>query len=756
MGSSLGEAEYGGIDETVGRLVWVRRRNGSWWPGQIMSVDELPKSCLLAAKPGTPVKLLGRDDASVDWYNLNKSKRVKAFRCGEFDNCIEKAKATVSTNKKSVKYARREDAIIRALEIENSYESKDKDNSKVNSSAKKQNGYISTNSPAIRENCEAGNELSALLKKGKLAHELARCGLSSAEPNEISVAKTSSVKGKRRKTPNDSEDDGIVGVKRMRGIKDLVLDVASKLKDEPDGESDQIHQDTVDKGNSIANESPVNSGKSNTPSFKKKRSAVVNGNVHESKRRKDRRRTLTKVLEECVMVSVPVTCDEVSGTVGSHVMVTSDREAVLESVDSEGVTSDFVNNGAEGADDQYENTLVSDRNDGASDPPHDDKIRKESGSAEFLVSRDSGSLDELYDVHLSLGDDKTAGLKQAVPSDLSGKREIDCTDLSLPGEQVEHVPVTNGNVPESDSTSSAAAREGISYEIMKSSSKWQSKRKRNARRVTKHKKQELKNIACGLSNGCSGQGLGLKQHLGSFSLGSDLKTNSGNEEITSEDHKDCFSNWGKRSSHREILEGASEEAKGPTRSLPYRHSRFLVPPKYEEADFPTRNIRSEPRAEPCLHDVRMEVNSTYRSNHVPIVSFMSKFNGKAIIGHPLTVDIMESGSAEKLLKQFTDNLIYKHCRRPRSDDGRDLKKHSTYRKGSKKDSSKSVTPSSKKTRRLSALTGSCKSRDEDRNTVVEKPRSSAIACIPLNVVFSRLNEAINGSKHHVFRTPSDT
>lgn len=65
MGSSAVDAENGGIDETVGSLVWVRRRNGSWWPGQIISVDELPKSCLLAAKPGTPVKLLGRDDASL-------------------------------------------------------------------------------------------------------------------------------------------------------------------------------------------------------------------------------------------------------------------------------------------------------------------------------------------------------------------------------------------------------------------------------------------------------------------------------------------------------------------------------------------------------------------------------------------------------------------------------------------------------------------------------------------------------------------
>ncbi|XLR19503.1 hypothetical protein S83_047415, partial [Arachis hypogaea] len=46
-----------------------------------------------------------------NWYTLEKSKQVKAFRCGEYDECIEKAKASAAnSNKKAVKYARREDA----------------------------------------------------------------------------------------------------------------------------------------------------------------------------------------------------------------------------------------------------------------------------------------------------------------------------------------------------------------------------------------------------------------------------------------------------------------------------------------------------------------------------------------------------------------------------------------------------------------------------------------------------------------------
>nr|KYP68024.1 Uncharacterized protein At1g51745 family [Cajanus cajan] len=107
------------MDCGVGSIVWVRRRNGSWWPGQILGPDDLSASHLTSPRSGTPVKLLGREDASVDWYNLEKSKRVKAFRCGEFDDCIEKAESSQGGPlKKREKYARREDAILHALELE--------------------------------------------------------------------------------------------------------------------------------------------------------------------------------------------------------------------------------------------------------------------------------------------------------------------------------------------------------------------------------------------------------------------------------------------------------------------------------------------------------------------------------------------------------------------------------------------------------------------------------------------------------------
>ncbi|XP_015878573.1 uncharacterized protein LOC107414880 isoform X3 [Ziziphus jujuba] len=115
----MGSTESGTADFSVGSIVWVRRRNGSWWPGKIVGPEELSASHLTSPRSGTPVKLLGREDASVDWYNLEKSKRVKAFRCGEFDDCIERAESSQGMPiKKREKYARREDAILHALELE--------------------------------------------------------------------------------------------------------------------------------------------------------------------------------------------------------------------------------------------------------------------------------------------------------------------------------------------------------------------------------------------------------------------------------------------------------------------------------------------------------------------------------------------------------------------------------------------------------------------------------------------------------------
>ncbi|CAK9153272.1 unnamed protein product [Ilex paraguariensis] len=112
------------VNDRVGTLVWVQMKNGSWWPGRVVGPSEAselsPSHDLFSlAKTKTPVKLLGIEDATVEWYDLEKSKRIKAFRCGEFDDFIEQAESSKSClSEKLVNYERREEAILHALDLE--------------------------------------------------------------------------------------------------------------------------------------------------------------------------------------------------------------------------------------------------------------------------------------------------------------------------------------------------------------------------------------------------------------------------------------------------------------------------------------------------------------------------------------------------------------------------------------------------------------------------------------------------------------
>ncbi|XP_039049726.1 uncharacterized protein At1g51745-like isoform X1 [Hibiscus syriacus] len=307
------------IDASVGGLVWVRRRNGSWWPGRIVGLDELSEVCLVSPRSGTPVKLLGRDDASVDWYNLEKSKRVKAFRCGEYNGCIERAKASAANScKKAVKYARREDAILHALEIESTRLGKDNPDyfsRKDNSSCDK--GSSARESPTMshsgEENEDMYDEMSGSEDASDSAPELPQSGISFEEPNHLNGTKGCSKLIKRRKTPNDSEDDGSQRIKRMKGLEDLGMGVGSKRKSQAAGSLELVQHDNAsfygpNTGSCLSNRGPINGSRSHSSSVKRKRSQVEN--IHEFLKRKNRRRPLTKVLESTAIVSVPVVCDE--------------------------------------------------------------------------------------------------------------------------------------------------------------------------------------------------------------------------------------------------------------------------------------------------------------------------------------------------------------------------------------------------------------------------------------------------------------
>ncbi|PON35747.1 PWWP domain containing protein [Parasponia andersonii] len=775
MGSS-GEAINRGIDASVGGLVWVRRRNGSWWPGRIMGLDELSESCLVSPRSGTPVKLLGREDASVDWYNLEKSKRVKAFRCGEYDDCIEKAKASAAnSSKKAVKYARREDAIIHALEIENARLEKDrKDFSPRLDNLGGENGSLARESPSMshsgNENDDMDDDVGDSEDTSDSAPELSQSGISFEEPNHNSSPKVQHVQGRRR-TPNDSEDDGTEGVKRMRGLEDLGVGTASKRKVQAGGLLELVQQENAsiadsNNGNCVSNGSTANGSRGNS-SLKRKRTQVAN--VHEFLKKKNRRRPLTKVLQSTAMVSVPVICDQLPSSCGSPLGGLSDgRVPGLESTESK--ISVVVNNNSDCNGVSCENGASLNTSEPACDTPHVDKM-KENGISSISEIVENDFSDRLFEVPLIREEKHSAGHSPLVVSCSSGRPQNGALRRqSSQSSQAEAVSLRNEGNNETGSTSSEALHAEIGQRIEKGTSKWQLKGKRNSRQISKNRKQDSRkhvdmddeSNAClagiehldGLSQGfnqkfdCNG----INGSSGSYNSALEAKCKP-----VAEDQGDGHG-WSKHPSQIESnMSGHTGELKvlhdgsmPPQRLLPYRQSRFTVHSRYRMSDL---SIRTGP-SDASLYRVELEVKANYRPPHVPLVSLMSKLNGKAIVGHPLAVEVLEDCFCDTLLNTVEHNLEggrMSYGKRT-SVRGRIPTKHLVLQRRRSPNKSPKTKKSGllpKKIRKLSSLTGNKKS--EERRAVVEKPKGPVIACIPLKLVFSRINEAVNGSARQTHR-----
>ncbi|XP_061356613.1 uncharacterized protein At1g51745-like [Gastrolobium bilobum] len=770
MGSS-GESNINGIDGSVGGLVWVRRRNGSWWPGRIMGLDELSESCLVSPRSGTPVKLLGREDASVDWYNLEKSKRVKAFRCGEYDECIEKAKASAAnSNKKAVKYARREDAILHALELESAHLDKepldlcsqlDKSGSEHGGSA----GELPVMSNSVGDNEDPTNDVSDSEDNSNSAPELSQSGISFEEPNHNGSLKMQSVQGRRRRTPNDSEDDGTEGVKRMRGLEDLGIGVVSKRKVQGTGTTEIVQHVSASvnnstMGNCLANGTSVNGGKCYSSTLKRKRSQVAN--FHESLKRKNRRRPLTKVLESTAMVSVPVICDQFPSSSSSPLCgITDGRISGLDSNDSKkSFPMEIQNSDSTGtACGNGTSLIVHDLGSDAPQINHRIKDNETSGIP-GLVGNDSS--DKLFDVPFVgvLGEEKhSPGFSPILVSCSSDKPQVSALGhQSCHASQSEVPSLRNEGKNESGCSSSAAGYNSVGCRADKGSSKWQSKGKRNLRHTSKNRKQisrkymgmdhESNAYLPGMGNldgFCQGAGQkvdwnGMGAPHASYNCTSQVKCKP-----IAEGQLDGLPDlskhiWGTT---------ADESLLTPQRLLPYRLSRFTVNSRYPMADFPGRNYCSDA----SLYDVKLEVKSSYRPQHVPLVSLVSKLNGKAFIGHPLTVEVLDQGHCDKILSGIECDLevgdIY--CvAKPNSVTRRIPSKNLSRFSRRKSYKAKKSGLLNKKIRKLSSLTGH-KHSEEERKPVVDKLKGPVIACIPLKVVFSRINEAVSGQARSTHR-----
>ncbi|KAL8466079.1 hypothetical protein ACS0TY_035266 [Phlomoides rotata] len=681
MGSS-GEEPNKSIDLSVGGLVWVRRRNGSWWPGRILGPDELPEGCMPTPRSGTPVKLLGREDASVDWYNLEKSKRVKAFRCGEYDDCIEKAKASVShpSTKKAVKYARREDAILHALEIESARLGKDCTVSagpKVKEEKQHHVDESPSSSPRDERNEDINAHMNSLEDDSDSGPEVSHSGVSFEEPGHVGAIKE---EPKRWKTPNDSEDDGNEGAKRMRGLKDLGI------------------------------------GASSSP--RRKRSQVAH--VHEFLKRKNRRRPLAKVLECTAMVSVPVVCGQLSSPTGSSVPSES-KVSGLESNESKINNSIVMNNNSDSTGVSCENA-ISLNTSGHADASLGSKL-KENEISSTVGAPHNRSSDRLFDVPLVAEEKHSADLS-SINAGASQKAQLGAGAQSSQSSHVETMSLGNEEHNETGSTSSGTADvRNISQRIEKGTSEWQLKGKRNSRPRKSDMDDEAETHVAGIER------YSLVP-VDSNRVGGSLISRPGTDNYVEE-----FRGWSWNAPHKESqARGPTAETAVPQRLLPYRQSRFVVNPKYDSSDFSLRHHTGGSG----LYDVSVEVKSSYRPQRVPYISLMSKLRGGPIIGHPVQIEVLEDGFCDDILSfaecyssssEFNETIDTAYERKAAHGRAPSKRRSKPRRNGG----------SSKKIRKLSSLTSA---HQEEKKPVVEKI-NAAIACIPLNIVFSRINAALN-------------
>ncbi|KAL6291793.1 hypothetical protein ACE6H2_009303 [Prunus campanulata] len=692
----MGSTESGTGDFSVGSIVWVRRRNGSWWPGKIVGPEELSASHLTSPRSGTPVKLLGREDASVDWYNLEKSKRVKAFRCGEFDDCIEKAESSQGMPvKKREKYARREDAILHALELEKQLLRKqgklgitsERLNSKLSGAVKKE--LVISSESLGNDNVKPGNSKSHQFSKR----------LDTAHRNDIIGGPLSSQRAKEGNQLS-GEDDHAEAMPRMRGLQDFGLKIApSKRKLSSSLALNGSWKPTVDGtvqalargGLSMGGTNHVNGVEQTGVVCKAKRSKCVYLPAESG--------------ESLEYEAAPSNQVEISA---SPVGARPHAEALIEE-NTSGFTED------------------------ESDSSETDSSESESDSSETEPDMD-----------------------EEMP--LLSEPEVGRYEAREHGIMV-------GDEPD-ESTNSGDMSHLYSHDPLFASeavSKWQLKGKRNIRNLTKRS-----------MDATDGRG---------YIYGPYSEEKTEWEDWTWEDRSAWNEDWDiKRDHFHPVYDGRYHYRRRP---------RYLI-------------------------DVDLKVQASYQKEPVPIVSLMSKLNGKAIIGHPIQIEALEDGSSNSLLStvdEFGEEAVdnnggatvphaWRTARRtanvrvPRphlssaldgdeaaddlpfldeesrppfkklnlgsfsnkaSQGKRNLLHNSrlpTDRKFSKKVAKKVSLSSSQKTRTLSSIAieqnFSNKPIHHDSSSCqregLMKPESSGpttVACIPVKLVFSRLLEKIN-------------
>ncbi|XP_074555609.1 uncharacterized protein LOC141811480 isoform X2 [Curcuma longa] len=646
-----------GADYSVGTIVWVRRRNGSWWPGRILGPEELSVSHLMSPRSGTPVKLLGREDASVDWYNLEKSKRVKAFRCGEFDGCIEKAEASLGVPvKKREKYARREDAILHALELER----------KQNEMKQQKQGIISDGIAANILGIPKGeltdlsssqtvirNEESSLQGKCYIRKSPTLPRNADLLDEEENVNNSSNITvGKDSKQIGQKE--GISStISQEKGLQDFCAPISPKKKFLQSVASPNTKRPIENNVDSLPSAVHIVRGKGNASSsnvfmsIKRKRSQLQGGLVEESLvKKRDRCRPLVQVLQSSTKLQASqfnhfpglVTLEEGQDHLGAVHRATQSRSIhlPLDSVnfaDNWGYSSDDVQRPSN----QFEMEDCVD---------HSSFVEDCTSSEVIKTNGSDSSLADYLETEIEEGD-------------ILGEKSPDMENLEMSfSGPYEHSP----------------AEVGVSQ--------WHIKGKRNSRCLVKRpfdigaekictsKLDKFDGSEWVTVYGAKGPTLRMAKMESSSDMNAELglchiksEQNCASEEydLSGDDvlqeqmngyngqnyplvakaardlgrSQNSFKNLESDSHLTSVFGWKADELSDRTRIELLEESDEFFDPLYT---YFSRGMVYN------LFNVDLKVKTSYQGEHVPLVSLMSRFNGKAIIGHPVQVEILEDGS----------------------------------------------------------------------------------------------------------------
>ncbi|MQL91981.1 hypothetical protein Taro_024598 [Colocasia esculenta] len=674
----------GGVECGVGAIVWVRRRNGSWWPGRILGQEELSASHLMSPRSGTPVKLLGREDASVDWYNLEKSKRVKPFRCGDFDACIERAEASQGVPiKKREKYARREDAILHALELEKQYMEKQRQKSGTNSNTlshkfsgnlkKMMNNHsssglhLSNNEPSEPEN----PELQSQSRKAGLPFE-----------ERSGDMPLHSQKGKHAKRMN-WEDNNSVFLPHMRGLKEFDAiraslkrkEASSALSEGSPPASFDNHVDDISESHGIVEVNHTSDVKA--PMGIKRKGSHVALMEQSLLKRQDRHRPLTQVLHDRKLSakSSQGNCEQKSSLgkeekeqieVSRHA---KRRKCLSPLVDS---SDCFVHTGH-----SSEQMQMSPTKSGYSNGHQPGLLEGEEASSGLIGDGETSSSEgdylvaDLDEDTVSHQDAKSFGHGSTNSEEHASKCISTFSDQEKLGKISDnyHTSLSDYKIHTvSDDQTGGTGGIGVS--------KWHMKGKRNIRNVTRKYMEGFDGKDSVVSSDkCDGSLDGsVERKPFAFKTGWQRLSGQGlydnDEELNYVYDDDGFFErenrmigFGKHSyplmlkaasrDHMHDTDDSDEDSHQMFPSIwePNKLPHSVRRAYWEESDeflgshsVHPLNVGMAPR----LVDVNLKVQASYQGEHVPLVSLMSRLNGKAIIGHPVHIEILKDGSTDPL------------------------------------------------------------------------------------------------------------